>query len=168
MTPNRPTTPPNFTPYAPGTPRRRKVPSTPTRRVQGIRTRLPSRVTTPEAVQRVLKQELSIPFEPDFWQAYIVHCILQGYDGMCVAATGLGKSLVFEGTAKLAGTGQAALVVCPLKALERDQVGLDSCWVSDISESQLLPGSACLRQRIRCHCRQRRYGEDCRALGEHM
>ncbi|THU77177.1 hypothetical protein K435DRAFT_102975 [Dendrothele bispora CBS 962.96] len=41
---------------------------------------------------------------------------------MCVAATGLGKSLLFEGTAKLVGKGQMVFVICPLKSLERDQM----------------------------------------------
>ncbi|THU97508.1 hypothetical protein K435DRAFT_965437 [Dendrothele bispora CBS 962.96] len=38
---------------------------------------------------------------------------------MCVAATGLVKSLLFEGTAKLVGKGQMVSVICPL---ERDQM----------------------------------------------
>ncbi|KAJ3927368.1 MAG: P-loop containing nucleoside triphosphate hydrolase protein, partial [Lentinula lateritia] len=54
-------------------------------------------------------------------QAHTIHRVLQGYDGMVVAATSLGKSLIFEGTAKLAGSGKAVVVICPLKSLERDQ-----------------------------------------------
>ncbi|THU96589.1 hypothetical protein K435DRAFT_891984 [Dendrothele bispora CBS 962.96] len=41
---------------------------------------------------------------------------------MCVAATGLGKSLLFEGKAKLVGKGQIVFVICPSKSLERDQM----------------------------------------------
>ncbi|KAJ3805596.1 P-loop containing nucleoside triphosphate hydrolase protein, partial [Lentinula lateritia] len=55
------------------------------------------------------------------WQAHTIHQVLQGYDGIVVAATGLGKSLIFEGTAKLAGSGKAVVVICPLKSLKRDQ-----------------------------------------------
>ncbi|KZT74241.1 hypothetical protein DAEQUDRAFT_807906 [Daedalea quercina L-15889] len=36
--------------------------------------------------------------------------------------TGYGKSLVFHGIAKLAGENKAAIVICPLKALEADQL----------------------------------------------
>ncbi|KAE9383949.1 P-loop containing nucleoside triphosphate hydrolase protein, partial [Gymnopus androsaceus JB14] len=78
--------------------------------------------------------------EPDEWQAHLIHRVLQGYDGICVAATGLGKSLIFEGVAKLAGKGKVALVVCPLKALERDQVeharrkGIDAIMINEDTE----------------------------------
>ena len=122
----RPSTPRNPCPRSLSTPRRRKVPSTPTKSINGIKTRLPVRVATPGDVHTALKLDLDLNFEPDTWQAHLIHCILQGYNSVCVAATGLGKSLIFEGTAKLAGPNQAVIVICPLKALERDQVRFTS------------------------------------------
>ncbi|KAJ7794203.1 hypothetical protein B0H14DRAFT_3497222 [Mycena olivaceomarginata] len=41
-------------------------------------------------------------FAPDLWQAHVVQRILKGYDSIVVAATGLGKSPIFEGTANRA------------------------------------------------------------------
>ncbi|KAJ6495146.1 P-loop containing nucleoside triphosphate hydrolase protein, partial [Mycena sanguinolenta] len=71
------------------------------------------------------------------WQATVVQRLLKGYDAAVVAATGLRKSLIFETSAALAGRGKVLLVVCPLKALERDQVeqackkGLDAIAISE-------------------------------------
>jgi superfamily II DNA helicase RecQ len=47
---------------------------------------------------------------------------LQGYDSIFCAGTGYSKSLVFEALAILGGLKKLALVVSPLKVLERDQV----------------------------------------------
>ncbi|KAJ7225307.1 P-loop containing nucleoside triphosphate hydrolase protein, partial [Mycena pura] len=71
------------------------------------------------------------------WQAHAVQRLLRGFDTMVVAATGLGKSLIFEGTAALAGPRKLVIVVCPLKALEVDQVqqacakGLDALAINE-------------------------------------
>ncbi|KAF8164511.1 P-loop containing nucleoside triphosphate hydrolase protein, partial [Mycena galopus ATCC 62051] len=44
-----------------------------------------------------------------------------GYDSLLIAGTGYGKSIIFEGLVALNKT-KIVIVVCPLKALERDQV----------------------------------------------
>ncbi|KAK7433877.1 hypothetical protein VKT23_020502 [Stygiomarasmius scandens] len=119
---NRPHTPLNQPKPTPTTPRKHKRPSTLSQRLQGIKIRLPSHIKDPDHVRLALKTKLSLSFQPDDWQAHLVYRILQGYDSICVAAMGLGKSLIFEGTAKLAGKGRVVLVICPLKALERDQL----------------------------------------------
>ncbi|THU86916.1 hypothetical protein K435DRAFT_357628 [Dendrothele bispora CBS 962.96] len=117
-----PQMPPKTSIYTPNTPRHRKVPKSPSKTTQGIRIRLPDRLKDAKSIKETLKSELKLSFEPDDWQAHFVHRILQRYDGMRVAATGLGKSLLFEGTAKLVGKGEMVFVICPLKSLERDQV----------------------------------------------
>ncbi|KAF5347077.1 hypothetical protein D9758_011622 [Tetrapyrgos nigripes] len=106
-------TPPTTTLHTPGTPR------------------------SPDAIQQALKKDLGLKFEPGDWQCHVIHRILKGYDSICVAATGLGKSLIFEGTAKLAGKNKLTLIICPLKALKHDQVahteakGLDAIVVNE-------------------------------------
>ncbi|THV06638.1 hypothetical protein K435DRAFT_848720 [Dendrothele bispora CBS 962.96] len=82
--------PPKTSIHTPHTPRRRKVPKSPSKTTQGIRTRLPDRLKDAKSIKETLKSELKLSFEPDDWQAHFVHRILQRYDGMCVAATGLG------------------------------------------------------------------------------
>ncbi|KAE9408517.1 P-loop containing nucleoside triphosphate hydrolase protein [Gymnopus androsaceus JB14] len=151
----RPSTPHNPCLQSPGTPRWCKVPSTLTKSVNGIKMCLPARVATPGDVHTTLKLDLDLNFEPDTWQAHLIHRILQGYNSVCVAATGLGKSLIFEGTAKLAGPNQAVIVICPLKALERDQVrhasakGLDAIVVNeDTPKSPKLWESICRTKKL--------------------
>ncbi|KAE9407167.1 hypothetical protein BT96DRAFT_1044080 [Gymnopus androsaceus JB14] len=117
-----PKTPPVSQTHSPGTPRHHKVGHSSGKSTQELKTCLPQCISTPENIRSTLKADLGLSFEPDEWQAHTIHRILQGYDGMVVAATGLGKSLVFEGTAKLAGSGKAVIVICPLKALECNQV----------------------------------------------
>jgi superfamily II DNA helicase RecQ len=61
---------------------------------------------------------------PDEWQAHLIQRVLQGYDSIFCAGTGYGKSLIFEGIAALGGRGKVAIVISPLKALQKDQVNL--------------------------------------------
>nr|VWO95074.1 ATP-dependent RNA helicase mak5 (EC [Ganoderma boninense] len=64
-------------------------------------------------------------YEPRAWQLQTMEKILEGYDVMTVAGTGAGKSLVFALiviAAALAKVRGLVLVVCPLKALQNDQV----------------------------------------------
>lgn len=65
-----------------------------------------------------MKEKLGLSYLSPTWQAHAVQRLLQGFDAMAMAATGLGKSLIFEGTAALAGPGKLVIEVCPLKALE--------------------------------------------------
>ncbi|KAJ7112887.1 hypothetical protein C8R44DRAFT_741242 [Mycena epipterygia] len=44
------------------------------------------------------------------------------YNSISLAGTGYGKSLIFEAVAALGGKKKVTLVICPLKALEDDQV----------------------------------------------
>jgi ATP-dependent helicase YprA (DUF1998 family) len=65
---------------------------------------------------------LALTFIPDLWQVHLISRILRGFDSIFLAGTGYGKSLIFEGLAVLGGKKKVVIVVCPLKALERDQV----------------------------------------------
>ncbi|KAH9922989.1 P-loop containing nucleoside triphosphate hydrolase protein [Fomitopsis serialis] len=103
---------------SPGTPRRHKVPSS--KSTQGTRRRTAKYATA--KVKSDLKEAFSLPFEPDDWQAELISRVLRGYDSIFCAGTGYGKSLVFQALAKLGGKNKAVLVICPLKALEADQV----------------------------------------------
>ncbi|KAF5343650.1 hypothetical protein D9758_014678 [Tetrapyrgos nigripes] len=102
--------------HTPGTPRRWKYLSQPSYHLQGIKTHLPTCIARHDAIRHTLKEDLALKFELDDWQCHVVHRVLQGYDSICIAATGLGKSLMFEGTVKL------TLVICPLKMLEHNHV----------------------------------------------
>ncbi|KAF5333860.1 hypothetical protein D9758_017098 [Tetrapyrgos nigripes] len=117
---NRPHTPQNVSAHTFDTPRRRNPPL---KKAHGVKTQseLPVRMRTLEAVRDALKNELQIPFDPNAWQYRLVCRISMGYDGLIVAATGLGKSLMFAGVAKLGKKG-LAVVVCPLKVLEPDSI----------------------------------------------
>ena len=75
-----------------------------------------------DALVKRLKTKLKIQFEPDRWQLELLSRLLRGFDAILCAGTGYGKSLIFEGLAVLAGKGKVIIVICPLKALERDQV----------------------------------------------
>lgn len=59
---------------------------------------------------------------PDDWQIHLMIRILRGYDSIFLAGTGYGKSLIFEAVAVLGGKKKVTIVICPLKALEADQV----------------------------------------------
>ncbi|KAJ7690513.1 P-loop containing nucleoside triphosphate hydrolase protein, partial [Mycena rosella] len=56
------------------------------------------------------------------WQIHLIIRILRGYDSIFLAGTGYGKSLIFEAVAVLGGKKKVTIIVCPLKALEADQV----------------------------------------------
>ncbi|KAE8229341.1 hypothetical protein CF326_g5693 [Tilletia indica] len=61
-------------------------------------------------------------FTPGPWQLEAALKVLHGWDGIIGAATGSGKSLVWELVAlAIASQRQTVLVVCPLVALESDQ-----------------------------------------------
>ncbi|KAJ3521709.1 hypothetical protein NMY22_g12202 [Coprinellus aureogranulatus] len=89
-------------------------------RLPNIKITLPQDLSIDE-IQKQLKRKLKLKFLPDKWQAHLIQRILQGYDSVLCAGTGYGKSLIFEGLAKLGGAGKVVVVICPLKALERDQ-----------------------------------------------
>ena len=67
------------------------------------------------------RERLGLGFDLDNWQAELIRRLRQGYDSLLVAGTGYGKSVIFEGLAAL-NKAKIVIVVCPLKALERDQV----------------------------------------------
>ena len=104
----------------PATPRHRKVQQS----LQG--TKPFSKHLEPAALAKRLKERLKLPFDPDPWQLHLLSHLLRGFDAILCAGTGYGKSLIFEGLAVLAGKKKAVLVICPLKALERDQVRFSS------------------------------------------
>jgi len=114
FSPNRP----NIPQTNPQTPRRRKI--TPSVRLQGIKTTMPSNLSL-ASISRRLVSTLKLQYKPDDWQVHLIHRILQGYDSIFCAGTGYGKSLIFEGLAVLGGKGKLVIVISPLKALERDQ-----------------------------------------------
>ncbi|KAF5334092.1 hypothetical protein D9758_018505 [Tetrapyrgos nigripes] len=110
----------------PETPRKRKEPTirhaTSSPCLQpGIKANLSKNLSV-ENVKLRLKDLLGLLFTPGDFQAHLIHRILRGYNSFLVAGTGYGKSLVFEGVSKLAGKRKLVIVICPLKALERDQV----------------------------------------------
>jgi len=103
----------------PTTPRKRKPPAN--TRLQGIKRSLPPSLSI-ENIKKALVERLDLGFTPDDWQLHAIRRILQGYDSMLCAGTGYGKSLIFEGLAALGPKGNVVMLVCPLKALEHDQV----------------------------------------------
>ena len=96
-------------------------------RLPGIRLDLPSKLPI-DRIKQILKSELKLSYTPDDWQAYLILRILQGYDSILAAGTGYGKSLIFEALAILGGhklgrgKKPVVIIICPLKALEHDQV----------------------------------------------
>ncbi|KAF8309380.1 P-loop containing nucleoside triphosphate hydrolase protein, partial [Amanita rubescens] len=110
------------TPFA--TPRRRKTPSTPTFHVTSDEKwpRIGKKVPLHEIIS-VARQIFG--YEPHPWQLQMFVKCAEGCDTFCIAGTGFGKSLVFALlaiAAELAGFKGTVMVVCPLKALEVDQV----------------------------------------------
>jgi ATP-dependent helicase YprA (DUF1998 family) len=73
-------------------------------------------------LSRQLVEGLHLSFTPDEWQVRCIKEILQKKDVIIAAGTGYGKSLIFEGLA-LFNRKKTVIVICPLKALELDQVG---------------------------------------------
>jgi superfamily II DNA helicase RecQ len=66
--------------------------------------------------------ELKLTYMLDDWQIHLIIQILLGYDSIFLAGTGYGESLIFEAVAALGGRRKATIIICPLKALEADQV----------------------------------------------
>ncbi|THU95204.1 hypothetical protein K435DRAFT_859755 [Dendrothele bispora CBS 962.96] len=147
-----PQTPLNTSNCTHGTPRRRKVPLLPTQPVDSIKRHLAPRIRTSESVRETLKKELSLQFDPDEWQYPLIDRILQGYDSICVAATGLGTSLMFEGVAKLAGKGKLVFSDMPVKGsrtrrvLRAQKKGFDAVAVNEDTKKtpQLFNDLKCL------------------------
>jgi superfamily II DNA helicase RecQ len=79
--------------------------------------------TPPEEIVSVVRDVTSRVFdeEPYDWQIEAIRAILGGRDVIVSAATGSGKSRVFQVPA-LAVEGAVVLVVAPVKGLLRDQV----------------------------------------------
>ena len=128
MSAGAPSTPPQRTSSLPGslafppeTPRRRKGPSD--NGLQGTRPLTDD--LAPAKLAARLKTALKLSFDPDPWQVELISRLLRGFDGILCAGMGYGKSLIFEGLAALGGKGKAVMVICPLKALERDQVSAE-------------------------------------------
>ena len=83
--------------------------------------------------EKKLKEEAkqSFGYEPHSWQLEAAVKVLEGNDGVVIAGTGKGKTMVFAllGLAvKLSKTKGYYIIVSPLKALECDQVRLCSVW----------------------------------------
>jgi len=95
--------------------------------LQGIKTSMPNNLSL-SSITQCLVSRLTLQYTPDDWQVHLIHRILQGYNSIFCAGTGYGKSLIFEGLAVLGGKGKLAIVISPLKALERDQVCLNISW----------------------------------------
>ncbi|KAJ7259748.1 P-loop containing nucleoside triphosphate hydrolase protein [Mycena rebaudengoi] len=120
MPPPQPQTPrrhfPSPAARSPGTPRRRSTKNA--TRLQGTS---PAKMTIAQISARLITL-LALTFIPELWQLHIISRFLRGFDCIFLAGTGYGKSLIFEGLAVLGGKKKIVIVICPLKALERDQV----------------------------------------------
>ncbi|KZS96884.1 P-loop containing nucleoside triphosphate hydrolase protein [Sistotremastrum niveocremeum HHB9708] len=79
------------------------------------------RVPSWRTVSEKIKEELKLDFEPERWQLECIANIRAKKDVIFTAGTGYGKSLVIEGVASHYKTW-TTIVICPLKALENDQV----------------------------------------------
>jgi superfamily II DNA helicase RecQ len=79
--------------------------------------------TPPDEISAIIGHIFSRVFdeEPHNWQKEAIDAILRGRDVIVSAATGSGKSRVFQIPA-LAVDGATVLVVAPVKSLLRDQV----------------------------------------------
>jgi ATP-dependent helicase YprA (DUF1998 family) len=124
-TPPRPL-PPRRNPFSPIAPRQPRSPTTPGRRHKPARaTRLQGikewKLSFAETRAQIV-EKLKLSYVPEDWQVHLVIRILRGFDSIFLAGTGYGKSLIFEAVAVLGGKKNVTLVVCPLKALEADQV----------------------------------------------
>jgi superfamily II DNA helicase RecQ len=67
---------------------------------------------------------------PREWQLNAMEAVLQGSDIIQIAATGSGKSLVFQGLCFALPTG-VVMVVCPIKAMMAHQVWPSSKYVAN-------------------------------------
>ena len=80
------------------------------------------------SIKSRLRAALKLDYEPDDWQAHAIQRVLRGYDTVLCAGTGYGKSLIFEGLAHLSKK-KVIIVICPLKALEKDQVHISRYYI---------------------------------------
>lgn len=123
---------PKRVPETPRTPRRRpfspvapRSPGTPRRHIPPRATRLQGITDwkyTVEQTREMVKTKLNLTYTPDDWQIHLIIRILRGYDSIFHAGTGYGKSLIFEAVTALRGRKKVTIIICPLKALEADQV----------------------------------------------
>jgi superfamily II DNA helicase RecQ len=108
------------------TPRRRKPPSTPNFLQPTSSDRPWPRIGKKVPLRDIISVAKQIfGYEPHPWQLKMFIKCAEGFDTFCIAGTGFGKSLVFALlaiAAELAGFNGIVIVVCPLKALEIDQV----------------------------------------------
>ncbi|KAJ7231371.1 hypothetical protein C8J57DRAFT_1533784 [Mycena rebaudengoi] len=101
---------------SPGTPRKHTAP-----RSTRLRDIKEWKFTLEETRQQII-HKLKLTYVPDDWQIHLIIRILRGFDSIFLAGTGYGKSLIFEAVAALGGKKKVTIVVCPLKALEANQV----------------------------------------------
>ena len=118
VAPQTPNPQPHLPPRTPGTPRRRKFPSS--TRLQGVKPQLKPL----SDIKAKVVEKLKLSFTPEDWQIQFISRIQQRYDSIFCAGTGYGKSLIFEGLAVLGGKRKSVMVISHLKALERDQVSI--------------------------------------------
>ena len=79
----------------------------------------------------LLREEMKERFGyyPHDWQMQAAVKVLEGSDGMVIAGTGKGKTIIFALlglAAELSGSEGHYIVISPLKALEGDQVGIEN------------------------------------------
>ena len=93
----------------------------------------PLKTTWPRLKKKVneerLKEEMKDRFGyyPHDWQMRAAFKVLEGNDGIVIAGTGKGKTLIFALiaiAAELSGSGGHYIIISPLKALEGDQVSI--------------------------------------------
>lgn len=104
-------------PTTPTTLHTRKQPGSGSKRLDGV-------IELEYGVDRVkstVRRRLGLDFDIDDWQAHLIHKLVERYDSICIAGTSYGKSVLFEGVAAMMKR-KVVIVVCPLKALEKDQV----------------------------------------------
>ena len=101
------------------------------------RAQVPLKTTWPRLKKKVeegkLRDEIKDRFGyyPHDWQLRAALKVLEGNDGIVVAGTGKGKTIVFALVglaAELSGSDGHFIVVSPLKALEGDQVRINVLW----------------------------------------
>src|ERR1700676_4740055 len=99
----------------------------------------PSSALWPQVKKKISVEQLTAATErlfrytPRQWQVKVALKILEGHDVIVVAGTGAGKSLIFAMVAiaaALASFKGVVVVICPLKALQLDQV-CGNLWKPD-------------------------------------
>ncbi|KAJ6525242.1 hypothetical protein DFH09DRAFT_1095715 [Mycena vulgaris] len=101
-----------------------RVPATPRKHKTPVSNRLVGVSDLKETLVQVksrVKERLQLKWSLDDWQEEMIRRVRKGYDGILVAGTGYGKSIIFEGLAAL-NKDKIVIVISPLKALDRDQV----------------------------------------------